>query len=142
MRNEKYNRLLRSLTASILSSDLTDKELKDLFELLETKRLNRDLQEMLEGFVWSMPSHTQSKYYREDDYADVVLQIGAPKAALHNVISSMLGQDAPAKSKTMREMIHDFEAQASLEQRKKLLDILKVGLGDDEYLRGIAERSK
>ncbi|MGJ8617356.1 MAG: hypothetical protein ACSHWS_10975 [Sulfitobacter sp.] len=142
MRTEKYNRLVRSLAASVLQSDLTDKELKELLEMLQNGRLNRDLENVLEGFVWKIPSYEHSKNHFADDFTEDVLETRVSKTLLHNVISSLLGEDAPNKSKTMRDMIIAFEMQASSNQKKKLLDILRSNVEGDAFLRGISDRHK
>lgn len=142
MRTEKYNRLVRSLAACVLQSDLTDKELKELLEMLQIGRLNRDLESALEGFVWKIPSYEHSKNQFADNFIDDVLETGVSKTLLHNVISSLLGEDAPNKSKTMRDIIIAFELQASSSQKRKLLEILKSNVEGDAFLRGISDRHK
>jgi len=142
MRTEKYNRLVRSLVANVLQSDLTDKELKELLEMLQNGRLNRDLENVLESFVWKMPSYEHSKNHFVDDFTEDVLETRVTKTFLHNVILSLMGEDAPNKSRTMRDMITAFEMQATSNQKKKLLDILKSNVEGDDFLRGISDRHK
>jgi len=143
MRRDKYNRLLRSIGAMILQSDMTDKELKELLNMLENGRIGRDIEFLLRDFLWNISSTNKNTSFSDDhDLFDVVMDSEISKASLINIIASMTNERMPSKVRSIEQIISFFEKNSNISQREKLIDMLKSDIKDDEYLKGISERNQ
>lgn len=148
MRAKSRQKAVRTLFASIVSSDLSVAELRDLAFELQGGILSHELGSALAMFVdqlmrTEMPSDTGRDI---DSDVEAVLQVMKRRRLSKSRLAQMMSSLEPTSSLpriqdvTAEEYIREFFLRASSAERHHLLSLLDAPSVDDPYLDGIMKR--
>ncbi|MCI3134005.1 hypothetical protein [Phenylobacterium aquaticum] len=148
MRTKSRQRIFRSLLATILDSDLSPADIRDLSKELQSGPLSWELGhalEMLAGQLSVGDTHSLESSDPTDD-----LQVALQLVKRRRIAKSKLGQIVKSldhgmplrriEEVTIEEFLREFLSSATAAERSQLLSILDTPTKDDPYLAGIMKR--
>ena len=155
MKGNTREKLLRIIVSSILSSDLTKKDIYDIGNsLTRSDDFFVDLKEMLKDICTKLDRYSstfsKSQYTYLDgnerlyDVMNVIKRKRISKNKLMNYIELISPNDSilqKASSTPVRELLEEYFNKKSENTQLELINLLETGdKGGDEYLKGIMDR--
>jgi hypothetical protein len=149
-RSPTRERALRILLSALLGSGLTGKELSQIAqELTLSPSLSWTLGALLRDVLQKLdvPGTKKNVSWKDDDFDafaySIISERRLSKETVLHLMSTAMGEppsDLSADSQTMRDLLRKFFAIASINERRKFLEMIEHSGEDDPYLRGIAQR--
>lgn len=155
MKGNTHEKLLRIIVSSILSSDLTKKDIYNISNsLIRSDDFFIDLREMLQDIVnkldrySSTSTKSQNMLFRGSDRIRQAMNIVKRKRIAKNKIISYIELISPndlilqkASNTPVRDLLEEYFDKNSENTQLELIDLLETGgKGGDEYLQGIMNR--
>lgn len=150
--------LMRPLLGAILSSGLTDPELRELARELRSGNLAFDLADLLDTFFVRTPRHeplgsspkTVLSEFRREETAirraeAAIKRRRLSKAALHDLLESYAPPSVRQRlheSTSVTELLNTFFDSAPVDATQRFLAALETGKIDDPFLKGIRDRAQ
>jgi len=144
--------LLRLLTATVLSSTWSPKQLQELaIDLLTDKTLGPDLGALIQAMVniLDVPTPDKISLQRRDQspFFDLAYEAVQRRRVSKRVIIERMRQASPSymapeklADVSVRDLLLSFFARTAKDDANRLLKLLGVSSDDDPYLSGITDR--
>ena len=154
MQPRTRQRLVRSIVASLMQSDLTASELRELAEEFSEGKLGREVGRFLREILFSVRDFENRKEHPRNNK----LEASSIEALAHDVVrrrkiskrvlADMVTKVAPhldprslGSAGTIHDMLERFFQQSSPRQHQDFINLLESRSVEDPFLRGIVGRS-
>lgn len=143
--------LIRPLLGAILSSGLTDPDLRDLARELRSGNLAFELADLLDTFFARTPRHEPLGSSRKSALSELgraeaaIKRRRLSKAALHDLLESYAPPSVRQRlheSTSVTELLNAFFDSAPVDAAQRFLAALETGKIDDPFLKGIRDRAQ
>lgn len=160
------NKFLRSLASTIISAELSDRDLMSILNSLEDPRFREEIREVLyhtrnvSNFLdyttrksRVKSSSIRNKYlwdeseHRDSNYHEIIKEIKNKKISksyLLDIGRSFLSRDEIQKineNMTIKEIVDALTNLTSEKELLNIINIIKMGRSTDPFLNGITQRS-
>lgn len=148
---QSRHRALRLISASLISSDFSARELRDVAESLHHGALRDDLFHFLMETSFRLStsdSHSSPRRFsdeRSEEAYDLIQKKRIPKSRVFELVSSAIGSHPPFplnSSVTVRDMLDEFFSFASEKESELFIKMISGVGSEDPYLNIIARNSK
>jgi hypothetical protein len=152
MRASTRERVLRTLLSAFINSSLTPQELEELLdEISVNSKLREDLRRAFSAVSSALHDERRQKELHPTELSSVhqILDLVKQRRLSKDEVLRVMIRAAPSltpklalDNATLRDIIRDFWARASVVERSKFIALFapKGSVGSDEYLQGIFEK--
>ena len=148
MRHKTKERVMRILLASLLESDLSTRELKEVANGLTEQRFSWDFGKILHDTIMHLYDLEVDKQppFHQDEIENIAYEIVKRRKITKKLLTDFIGivsQDLRRMvpfDPPVREILVDFFNLASREEANHLMEMLQEGKKADAYLKGIMQR--
>lgn len=148
MRHKTRERVMRIFLASLLESDLSTRELKEVAIGLSEQRFSWEFGKILHDTILHLSDLEVDKQLPDhrDEFDKIAYEIVQRRKITKKMlidfigfVSKDLGRIVPFDP-PMREILKEFFSLASREEANNLMEMLQGGRNADAYLKGIMQR--
>jgi hypothetical protein len=154
MQPRTRHRLIRSIVAALMQSDLTVEELRELADELATESFGRDLGAMLRDVLFTVreaevgKSNKREREVGQLSVEAIAMEIVRRRKLPRKVVVDLILRVSPrfrsqqaVRSGTISGMLRKFFQTSAPHEQNEFLNLLDKGTAEDPYLRGIVDRS-